>query len=429
MELDFDSAGFVSGEVFSEEVLKDLQKAHSLVCNAGGEGEEFLGWRDLPVSITAEQLEKLKRVAALVQKKAEILVVVGIGGSYLGAKAVISALQSAFSDYEKSHFCKVIYAGTNLSEDYMSDLLDVLQHKEYCLCVISKSGTTTEPAVAFRLLRHALEKKYGRKEAKDRIIVITDERKGALRQMCRENDYESFVIRDDVGGRFSVFTPVGLFPAAAAGVDVEALLQGAAKMRRRLTEEKSIANPAWKYAALRNILYRLGKKLELLVVYEPKLQYLSDWWQQLFGESEGKDGKGLFPVGVLNTSDLHSLGQYIQQGERLMFETVISIEKSNRHVEIPREEQDLDGLNYLLKHSMHEINLMAESGTRKAHIEGGVPQVVLTLPQLSAESLGGLMYFFEFACALSAYMLGVNPFNQPGVEAYKKNMFALLGKQ
>ena len=429
MELDFDLAGFASGEVFSEEVLGSLQKAHSLVCNGGGEGEDFLGWRDLPVSMNGEQIDDLKRAATLVRKKAEILVVVGIGGSYLGAKAVISALQSAFSDYEKSHFCKIIYAGTNLSEDYMADLLELLQHKEYCLCVISKSGTTTEPAVAFRVLRHALEKKYGKKEAKDRIIAITDEHKGALRQMCRENDYESFIIRDDVGGRFSVLTPVGLFPAAAAGVDVEALLRGAGKMRSRLIEERSIANPAWKYAALRNILYKGGKKLEILVVYEPKLQFLSAWWQQLFGESEGKDGKGLFPVGMLNTTDLHSLGQYVQEGERLMFETVISIGKSNRHVEIPREEKDLDGLNYLLKYSMHEINRKAEKGTRNAHISGRVPQIELNLPELNAETLGGLLYFFEFSCALSAYMLGVNPFNQPGVEAYKKNMFALLGKQ
>lgn len=429
MKLDFNFSNLDSAAMNLDSIEKELIKAHEYVCEGSGKGSDFLGWRDLPAMDNRFEVEKIKQLADLIRKKADVLVVIGIGGSYLGAKAVISALQPAFETNEHRHSCKIVYAGNSLSEDYMNDLLNYLKHKEFCLCVISKSGTTTEPAIAFRLLRNALEKKYGMKEAKDRIVAITDESKGALRQMCIENGYESFVIKDDIGGRFSVLSPVGLIPAAVAGVDIEALLYGAKIMRDRLMNDASLSNPSWKYAAIRNLLYRNGKKIEALVSYEPALQYFAYWWQQLYGESEGKEGKGLFPVGISNTTDLHSLGQYIQEGERLMFETVLHVEKSKRSIAVPIEENDLDGLNYLTKYSLLQINHIAEQGTRKAHLDGGVSQLAISLESLNERELGGLIYFFEFACALSAYILGVNPFDQPGVEAYKRNMFELLGKK
>lgn len=429
MKLDFNLANLDSAAMNLDSIEKELIKAHEILCQGSGKGSDFLGWRDLPAEDVESEVGRIKQLADLIRKKADVLVVIGIGGSYLGAKAVISALQPAFETNEHRHSCKIVYAGNSLSEDYMNDLLNYLKHKEFCLCVISKSGTTTEPAIAFRLLRNALEKKYGMKEAKDRIVAITDESKGALRQMCIENGYESFVIRDDIGGRFSVLSPVGLIPAAVAGVDIEALLYGAKIMRDRLMNDASLSNPSWKYAAIRNLLYRNGKKIEALVSYEPALQYFASWWQQLYGESEGKEGKGLFPVGISNTTDLHSLGQYIQEGERLMFETVLHVEKSKRSIAVPIEENDLDGLNYLTKYSLLQVNHIAEQGTRKAHLDGGVSQLTISLESLNERELGGLIYFFEFACALSAYVLGVNPFDQPGVEAYKRNMFELLGKK
>lgn len=429
MKLDFNFANLDSAAMNLDSIEKELIKAHEYVCEGSGKGSDFLGWRDLPAMDNHLEVEKIKQLADSIRKKADVLVVIGIGGSYLGAKAVISALQPAFETNEHRHSCKIVYAGNSLSEDYMNDLLDYLKQKEFCLCVISKSGTTTEPAIAFRLLRNALEKKYGMKEAKDRIVAITDENKGALRQMCIENGYESFVIKDDIGGRFSVLSPVGLLPSAVAGVDVEELLYGAKIMRERLMNDASLSNPSWKYVAIRNLLYRNGKKIEALVSYEPALQYFAYWWQQLYGESEGKEGKGLFPVGINNTTDLHSLGQYIQEGERLMFETVLHVEKSKRSIAVPFEENDLDGLNYLTKYSLLQVNHIAEQGTRKAHLDGGVSQLTISLESLNARELGGLIYFFEFACALSAYVLGVNPFDQPGVEAYKRNMFELLGKK
>lgn len=428
MKLEFNLANLDSAAMNLDSIEKELIKAHEILCQGSGKGKEFLGWRDLPAEDVESEVGRIKQLADLIRKKADVLVVIGIGGSYLGAKAVISALQPAFETNEHRHSCKIVYAGNSLSEDYMNDLLNYLKHKEFCLCVISKSGTTTEPAIAFRLLRNALEKKYGMKEAKDRIVAITDENKGALRRMCIENGYDSFIIRDDIGGRFSVLSPVGLIPAAVAGVDIEALLYGAKIMRDRLMNDTSLSNPSWKYAAIRNLLYRNGKKIEALVSYEPALQYFASWWQQLYGESEGKEGKGLFPVGISNTTDLHSLGQYIQEGERLMFETVLHVEKSKRSIAVPIEENDLDGLNYLTKYSLLQINHIAEQGTRKAHLDGGVSQLTISLESLNERELGGLIYFFEFACALSAYLLGVNPFDQPGVEAYKRNMFELLGK-
>ena len=429
MKLDFNFSNLDSAAMNLDSIEKELIKAHEYVCEGSGKGSDFLGWRDLPAEDVESEVGRIRQLADLIRKKADVLVVIGIGGSYLGAKAVISALQPAFETNEHRHSCKIVYAGNSLSEDYMNDLLNYLKHKEFCLCVISKSGTTTEPAIAFRLLRNALEKKYGMKEAKDRIVAITDESKGALRRMCIENGYDSFIIRDDIGGRFSVLSPVGLIPAAVAGVDIEALLYGAKIMRDRLMNDASLSNPSWKYAAIRNLLYRNGKKIEALVSYEPALQYFASWWQQLYGESEGKEGKGLFPVGISNTTDLHSLGQYIQEGERLMFETVLHVEKSKRSIAVPFEENDLDGLNYLTKYSLLQVNHIAEQGTRKAHLDGGVSQLTISLESLNERELGGLIYFFEFACALSAYLLGVNPFDQPGVEAYKRNMFELLGKK
>lgn len=429
MKLDFNFSNLDFAAMNLDSIEKELIKAHEYVCEGSGKGSDFLGWRDLPAMDNRFEVEKIKQLADSIRKKADVLVVIGIGGSYLGAKAVISALQPAFETNKHRHSCKIVYAGNSLSEDYMNDLLDYLKQKEYCLCVISKSGTTTEPAIAFRLLRNALENKYGKQEAKERIVAITDESKGALRQMCIENGYDSFIIRDDIGGRFSVLSPVGLIPAAVAGVDIEALLYGAKIMRDRLMNDASLSNPSWKYAAIRNLLYRNGKKIEALVSYEPALQYFASWWQQLYGESEGKEGKGLFPVGISNTTDLHSLGQYIQEGERLMFETVLHVEKSKRSIAVPIEENDLDGLNYLTKYSLLQINHIAEQGTRKAHLDGGVSQLTISLESLNERELGGLIYFFEFACALSAYLLGVNPFDQPGVEAYKRNMFELLGKK
>ena len=342
---------------------------------------------------------------------------------------MIEALSSAFECLlPKKNSPLILYAGENLSEDYMADLLEVLKTRDYSLCVVSKSGTTTEPAIAFRILKKALEEKYGKDKAKNRIVAITDKSKGALRGLANENGYKTFEIRDDVVGRFSVLTPVGLLPIAVAGYDIEALMQGAREMREVLINDKSMNNPAWQYASFRNLLYNKGKKIEVFLTYLPALQYLSRWWQQLFGESEGKNGKGLFPICLLNTTDLHSMGQYIQEGERIMFETVLQVKNNNKKVEIPYDQENKDGLNYLLSHSLNQINQIALKATQQAHIEGGVPQMRIEVEKIEAKTLGAVLYFFEFACALSAYVLKVNPFNQPGVEAYKNNMFKLLGK-
>ena len=359
-----------------------------------------------------------------------MFVVIGIGGSYLGARAVIEALQSEFESFDcngKHPF--IIYAGHTLSEDYYYQLLQLLDKKEYSLAVISKSGTTTEPAVAFRIIKAHLEAKYGKSEAKERIIAITDARKGALHDIAVKENYSMYVIPDNVGGRFSVLTPVGLLPIAMTGYDIDQLLQGARDMRTYCMEEDEIVkNPALLYAATRNILYQAGRKVEVLTNFLPNLKYISEWWKQLYGESEGKDGKGILPHSLSFTTDLHSMGQYIQDGERLMFETFISVCKPHHQVSIPTDAENLDKINYLTSKSLTEINHNAEKGTIMAHIDGNVPVMRLELPEINEYTLGQLIYFFEFACAISGYMLGVNPFNQPGVEAYKKNMFQLLGK-
>jgi len=413
-----------------ELLVPELEKAHRLLVEKNGEGKEFLGWLDLPVNISKGLIFDIQAEAEKIRNKADVYVVIGIGGSYLGARAVIEALQHNFNSLlfqRKSP--QILYCGNTLSEDYMADLLEVLDQKDYCLTVISKSGTTTEPAIAFRILRAHLEKKYGKQEARERIIAITDKEKGALKTLATEKGYKTYIVPDDIGGRFSVLTPVGLLPIAVGGFDIEKLIYGAKKLRHQLLNSHDIEhNMAWQYVAYRNLQYRKGRFVELMVNYQPNLNYLSEWWKQLYGESEGKEGKGLFPASVSNTTDLHSMGQYVQEGARLMFETVIHIENSNKKVNIPYDTTNNDGLNYLLDFSLNEINHKAEIGTSMAHIDGNVPQIRISIDKLNEENIGELLYFFEFACALSGYVLGVNPFDQPGVEAYKTNMFKLLGK-
>lgn len=402
-----------------------------LLTQKTGLGNDFLGWIDLPNEITDIELEDIITVANKIRKNSKILVVAGIGGSYLGARAVIEALKNNF-DYllNTSNSPIVLYAGNTLSEDYLSDLINILDKKDYSLCVISKSGTTTETAVTFRILRDHLEKKYGHNEAVNRTIAITDKERGVLKQISDKEGYKTFVIPDDVGGRYSVLTPVGLLPIAVAGFDIKQLVNGAKQMRKELISNKDTnTNIALQYAICRNYLYSVGKSIELMVDYQPNMIYFSKWWKQLYGESEGKDGKGLFPASVSNTTDLHSMGQYIQQGKRLMFETVIHIENAGRKIQIPQLKEDDDHLDYLLKYSLMDINHKAEEGTRMAHLEGGVSQIKLSIDKLDANNLGQMIYFFEFACGISGYMLGVNPFNQPGVENYKSKMFTLLGRK
>ncbi|VAW21302.1 Glucose-6-phosphate isomerase [hydrothermal vent metagenome] len=395
-----------------------------------GKGNDFLGWVNLPSSITENEFAEIEATAArLKAKKLDAMVVVGIGGSYLGAKAVIDALSDSFAQLKGNGNPIVLFAGQNICEDYLFELMELLKNKEYAITVISKSGTTTEPALAFRLLKQELENKYGKEEAKERIIAITDASKGALRVLAGSEGYKTFVIPDDVGGRYSVLTPVGLVAIAIAGFNIRALVKGAVDMENASGVDVPFENnlPA-QYAAVRNELYKKGKLIEILVNYHPKLHYLSEWWKQLYGESEGKEGKGIFPASVDFTSDLHSMGQYIQEGERKLFETVISIQSSGKEVVVPEDTENLDGLNYLAGKRIDEVNKMAELGTALAHVDGGVPNILIEIPKLNEYYLGQLIYFFEKACGLSGYTLDVNPFDQPGVEAYKKNMFALLEK-
>ena len=397
-----------------------------------GKGNDFLGWVDLPSEIDNELFEKVEKDARKMQDQSEVVVVCGIGGSYLGARAVIDALSDPFTGLREKKARKaplVLYAGHQMDEDYMVSLLDLLDGKDYSVIVISKSGTTTEPAVAFRLLKAHLEKKYGESQATERIYAVTDAHKGALKKLATEKGYSTYVIPDDVGGRFSVLTPVGLLPIAVAGIDIRQLVKGAAQMQEALKKQEKIKeNPAALYAVARNILYRKGKTTEILAAYTPSLQYIVEWWKQLYGESEGKEQKGIFPAGVNFTTDLHSMGQYIQDGLRNLFETVIIVENSAKTLVIPEDPQDLDGLNFLAGKRLGEVNRMASVGTMMAHVDGGVPNLEITIPRLDALNLGSLIYFFEMACAISGYILEVNPFDQPGVEAYKKNMFALLEK-
>jgi glucose-6-phosphate isomerase len=396
-----------------------------------GKGNDFLGWVDLPSSISDALLEEVEKVALKLQSKhLEVFVVIGIGGSYLGSKAVIDALSDSFSHIKGSFEAPIVlFAGQNISEDYLFELRDLLDSKEWGCAIISKSGTTTEPALAFRLLKQDLEEKYGIDEARKRIIAITDEERGALRTLATEEGYKTFVIPDDVGGRYSVLTPVGLIAIAIAGFNVRELVNGAKSMEIACGADVPFEeNIAAQYAAARNALYKKGKKVEIMVNYNPKLHFFAEWWKQLYGESEGKESKGIFPASVDFSSDLHSMGQYIQEGERILFETVLSVENVNNEVLVPDDQADLDKLNFLSGKRVDYINKMAELGTQIAHVDGGVPNMRINIPQLNEYYLGQLIYFFEIACGISGYLLDVNPFDQPGVEAYKKNMFALLEK-
>ena len=419
---------------FVEKLITDPRKADAeaalqTALNKTGRGNDFLGWVTLPSDVTEQEIIDLETVTADLVEKSEVVVVVGIGGSYLGARAVIEALQHSFAPYVKGKYPHILYAGNNINEDYLHDLLDVLDTRDYSVVVISKSGTTTEPALAFRILKQHCEKKYGVEAAKERIVAITDKARGALKTLADKEGYPTFVIPDDVGGRYSVLTPVGLLPIALAGFDILQLLQGARDMQKFVAENpKYEQNPVLQYATIRNILYQKGLKVELLASFEPQLFYFIEWFKQLFGESEGKEHKGIFPAGAIFSTDLHSLGQYIQEGTRQMFETVLAIDAVHHRVNIPEDAENLDNLNYLQHRTIHEINQIARKGTCLAHVDGQVPNLCITVPEINEYHLGELIYFFEMSCAVSGYMLGVNPFDQPGVEAYKKNMFRLLGK-
>jgi glucose-6-phosphate isomerase len=419
--------------VTEDEILK--QGTNAIACNralhdGSRPGNDFLGWVNLPSSITEDAIKEIEDAAVNLRTRCDVVVIVGIGGSYLGARAVIDSLSNAFDWLQQDRKNPVImYAGNNISEDYLFELKEYLKNKSFGIINISKSGTTTEPALAFRILKELLEEKVGKGEARQRIVAITDATKGALRMLASKEGYKTFVIPDDVGGRYSVLTPVGLLPIAVAGINIRKLVAGAVAMEKATADNISFEyNLSAIYAVIRNELYKRGKKIEILVNYHPKLHYFAEWWKQLYGESEGKDHKGIFPAAVDFTTDLHSMGQWIQEGERTIFETVISIAQPDKKLEIPSDKEDLDGLNYLSGKRVDEVNKMAELGTRIAHVDGGVPNLLIEIPRLDEESIGQLIYFFEKACGISGYLLGVNPFNQPGVEAYKKNMFALLEK-
>jgi glucose-6-phosphate isomerase len=414
-----------------EEIIANAQQSvrHIDTLNAGtGAGSDFLGWLSLPDDILP-QLERIEKTANLLRSVSDTTVVIGIGGSYLGARAVIEALSHSFASLLNEKHHDVIFAGQNISEDYLAELLELLDNRNYSIVVISKSGTTTEPAIAFRILKDHLEKKVGKPEASKRIIAITDAKKGALRSLANTNGYETFIIPDNIGGRYSVLTPVGLLPIAIAGLDIRTLVKGAKSMEEITRKNKHAeSNPSLLYASARNLLLNSGKSIEIMVGFNPKLHFFSEWWKQLYGESEGKDGKGIYPASVDLTTDLHSMGQYIQDGQRILFETFLSVKNPVKKLTIPLEKDDSDQLNYLAGKRLTEVNYNAELGTTLAHNDGNVPIITLTIPSLDEYYIGQLIYFFEMACAISGYILDVNPFDQPGVEAYKKNMFALLNK-
>ena len=402
----------------------EVKKAHESLENGTCQGNDFLGWLHLPSSITPEFLADIKATAQTLRENCEAIVVAGIGGSYLGARAVIECLKNNFEELTP----RILFAGNNISEDYLSELTTYLKTRKFGVINISKSGTTTETALTFRLLRSQCEEQRGKEEARKVIVAVTDAKKGAARVTADKEGYKSYVIPDNVGGRFSVLTPVGLLPIACASFDIEELVRGAQDMEKLCQTAPYAENPAEQYAAVRNLLYRAGKNIEILANYQPKLHYVNEWWKQLYGESEGKDNKGIFPAAVDLTTDLHSMGQWIQEGERNIFETVVSIEKSKYTVLFPHDEENLDGLNFLEGKHVDEVNKMAELGTQLAHVDGGVPNIRISVPELTEYYIGQLLYFFEVACGISGNLLGVNPFNQPGVESYKKNMFALLNK-
>jgi len=410
-------------------IKSDIADAHKCLLEGSGEGNDFLGWIDLPNNYDKDEYDRIKKAAAKIQKKCDVFVVIGIGGSYLGARAVVEFLKSPVYNNLKKDTPDIYFSGCNISAQSMNELLSICEGKDICINVISKSGTTTEPAVAFRVFRDLLEKKYGKEGAKERIFVTTDKARGTLKKFSDEAGYETFVVPDDVGGRFSVLTAVGLLPIAVSGVDIDALMKGASDAAAYCKASADIEeNDCMKYVALRNLMYRNGKTTEILVNYEPYAAMFNEWWKQLYGESEGKDKKGLFPASVIFSTDLHSLGQFIQDGSRNIFETVVAVNETDEKMAVPYDEANVDGLNFLAGVDLNEVNKMAMKGTILAHVDGGTPNILLEVEDKSAHSLGYLLYFFEFACGVSGYVLGVNPFNQPGVEAYKKNMFALLGK-
>ncbi len=417
MKLDLSNSGISEKEILKYK--KEVLKAHTDLHEKQGAGSDFLGWVNLKIDV--QELEKIKVAASKIRKQSDVLIVIGIGGSYLGSKAVIDALSHSFNPKN------VIFAGNNMSSDYLNDLLDYIKDKDISLNVISKSGTTIEPALTFKVLREYIEEKYGENKAKDRIFVTTDKKKGVLKKLADEKGYETFVVPDDIGGRYSVFTAVGLLPIASAGINIDRLLDGVYSAEKKYSSLEN--NDCYDYAVARNIMYKKKKKIELLVNYEPKLHYISEWWKQLFGESEGKEEKGIFPASVDNTTDLHSMGQYIQEGERILFETVINIKKPYRDFTLTCEEGSPDALDYLNGKTLNEINHKAMEGTVIAHVNGKVPNIMIEVDKLDEFNLGELLYFFEKACGISGHLLGVNPFNQPGVEAYKKEMFKLLGRK
>lgn len=429
--LDLSKAEPYLGKSEIEKLRPFVSAAHKMLKEKSGAGSDFLGWIDLPVNYDREEFDRIKKAAEKIRSDSDVLIVIGIGGSYLGSRAAIEMLTHTFynsisEDIRKSP--AVFFAGNNISSTYMADLLEAVEGKDVSVNVISKSGTTTEPAIAFRIFKELLEKKYGREDAKKRIYATTDKNKGALKLLADAEGYETFVIPDDVGGRYSVLTPVGLLPIAAAGIDIDEMIRGAADAREKYDMDDLDKNDAYRYAAARNALFRKGKTIEMMVNFEPCLHYFGEWWKQLYGESEGKDNKGLFPAAGDFSTDLHSMGQYIQQGLRILFETFINVEIPRKDVFIKKDSENLDGLNFLAEKSMDFVNNQALRGTVLAHNDGNVPAVVLNVPELTAYYFGYLVYFFEKSCAISGYLTGINPFDQPGVEAYKKNMFALLGK-
>ena len=411
-----------------KEIMKykeQVENIHKDLRRRADDEEDFVGWLNLPTNYDKVEFEIIKQSAEKIRKESDVLIVIGIGGSYLGARAVIEALTNSFT----KNSLEILYAGNNLSPNYLTELIDYVRDKDFSVNVISKSGTTTEPGIAFRIFREILENKYGIDEARSRIYVTTDKHKGALKTLSNMEGYEKFVVPDNIGGRYSVLTPVGLLPIAASGIDIEKLMNGARIAEEKYSDIDLKYNECYQYAVLRNILYKQNKNIELLVNYEPKMHYFTEWWKQLFGESEGKEGKGIFPAGVDNTTDLHSMGQYIQQGMRNLMETVLEIKKPNSNIVVNSDDNNFDGLNYLAGKDLDYINKKAMEGTIEAHVSGNVPNTLVTIEKLDEENLGELIYFFELACAVSGNILGVNPFNQPGVEEYKKNMFRLLGKE
>ena len=429
LKLDLGNTGIDEKEI--QKYAKKVSDIHGKLHEEKDDENEFLGWLELPTKYNKREFKKIKECAKKIQSDSDVLVVIGIGGSYLGARAVIESLTNTFynlQDKEMRKTPQIIYVGNNLSPNYMNDVIDLVSSRDFSINVISKSGTTTEPAIAFRIFRELIEAKYGLEEARKRIYVTTDKKKGALKTLAQKEKYETFVIPDNVGGRYSVLTAVGLLPIAVAGIDIDKLMKGARLAQDKYCDPELKYNECYQYAVVRNILYKNDKNIEILVNYEPKMHYMTEWWKQLFGESEGKKEKGIYPSGADFTTDLHSLGQYIQEGRRNLFETVIRIEKPETNISINIDEDDLDGLNYLVGKSLDFVNKKAMEGTIQAHKDGDVPNILITMDELTPETLGQLIYFFELACAMSGSILGVNPFDQPGVEKYKKNMFKLLGK-